>query len=84
MRELKAKLSEVLSRVEHGEIVDVTSRGRRIAQIGPAPGGAKIEQGLAEGWITRRVDGPPTAVTRRSPKPGTLTTSEIIRADRDA
>jgi prevent-host-death family protein len=84
VRELKAKLSEVLARVERGEVVGVSSRGRRIAQIVPAPGVANIERGLAEGWITRAVDGPPTAVTRRRPKPGTPATSELIRADRDA
>jgi hypothetical protein len=43
-----------------------------------------FERGLAEGWITRAVDGPPTAVTRRPPKRGTPATSELIRADRDA
>ena len=43
-----------------------------------------LERGLADGWITRAVDGPPTAVTRRPPKRRTPATSEIIRADRDA
>ena len=84
VRELKAKLSEVLARVERGEVVGVTRRGRWIAQIVPAPGTANIERGLAEGWITRAIDSPPTAVTRRAPKPGTPPVSEIIRADRDA
>ncbi len=84
VRELKSKLSEILARVERGQVVGVTSRGRRIAQIVPASGVANIERGLAEGWITRAVDGPPTAVTRRPPRPGTPATSAIIRADRDA
>lgn len=84
MRELKAKLSEVLDRVERGQVVAVTNRGRRIAQIVPAPRVASIERGLAEGWITRTVDRPPTVVTRRAPLAGTPTTSELIGADRDA
>lgn len=84
VRELKAKLSEIIARVERGEVVGMTNRGRRIAQIVPAPGVANIERGLAEGWITRAVDGPPAAVTRRPPKASTPTTSELIRADRDA
>jgi prevent-host-death family protein len=84
VRELKAKLSEVLDRVERGEVVGVTNRGRRIAQIVPAPRVASIARGLAEGWITRTVDRPPTAVTRQAPLIGTPTTSELIRADRDA
>ncbi|MBI2762233.1 MAG: type II toxin-antitoxin system prevent-host-death family antitoxin [Chloroflexi bacterium] len=84
VRELKAKLSEVLDRVERGGVVGVTNRGRRIAQIVPPPRGASNERGLAEGWITRTVERPPTAVARRAPMPGTPTTSELIRADRDA
>jgi prevent-host-death family protein len=84
VRELKAKLSEVLDRVERGEIVSVTNRGRRIAQIVPAPRDTSIGRGLAEGWITRIVDRPPTAVTRRAPLIGTPTTTELIRTDRDA
>jgi prevent-host-death family protein len=83
VRELKAKLSEVLDRVERGEVVGVTNRGRRIAQIVPAARVASVERGLAEGWITRIVDRPPTAVTRRAPLIGTPTTTELIRADRD-
>ena len=35
IRELKSHLSEILGRVERGEVVTVTNRGHRIAQIVP-------------------------------------------------
>lgn len=83
MRELKAKLSEVLTRVEHGESVDVTSRGRRVARIVPAVGETTIERGLREGWVTQRVDRPPARFAPLRPAPGTPTSEELLRQDRD-
>jgi prevent-host-death family protein len=82
--DLKAKLSEYLARVERGETIGVTSRGRRIAEIVPAPRTDDLEPGIAAGWITVARDEPPAAVVRVRPKPGTRSTTEIIRADRDA
>src|SRR4029079_10171897 len=58
VRELKAKLSEYLSRVERGETLDVTSRGRCVARIVPATRETTLERGLREGWLTREVDRP--------------------------
>jgi prevent-host-death family protein len=84
VRDLKARLSEHLERVARGEVVTVTSRGRRIAQIIPVPGSQNIERGLAEGWLTRKVDRPPEPVVPATPKAGTPTTTELIRRDRDA
>lgn len=52
VRELKAKLSEILDRAERGEIIRVTERGRPKAVIGPMPGRLRIEEGIAAGWIT--------------------------------
>jgi len=52
VRELKDRLSEVLDLAEKGEIVRVTDRGRPKAIIGPLPGGDRIAQGIAEGWLT--------------------------------
>jgi prevent-host-death family protein len=84
VRDLKAKLSEYLARVERGETIGVTSRGRRIAEIVPALGADSVERGVAEGWITLVRDEPPAAVVRVRPRPGTRSTTELIRADRDA
>jgi prevent-host-death family protein len=51
VRELKQRLSEYLDRAERGELLRVTDRGRPKALLGPLPGRARVEQGLAEGWI---------------------------------
>ena len=84
MRDLKARLSEHLDRVAAGEVITVTSRGRRVAQIVPVPGRGQLDRGLAEGWITRHVDRPPEPVIRQRPLPGTPTTTELIDRDRGA
>lgn len=52
VRELKQRLSEYLDRAAKGESIRVTDRGRPKAILGPVPGRARIEQGIAEGWIT--------------------------------
>jgi prevent-host-death family protein len=52
VRELKQHLSEYLDRAERGELLRVTDRGRPKAILGPLPGRARIESGVAEGWIT--------------------------------
>ena len=82
IRDLKARLSEHLERVARGEVITVTSRGRRVAQIVPVPGRDNLERGLAEGWITRQAARPPEAVVRQRPLPGTPTTTELISLDR--
>jgi prevent-host-death family protein len=84
VRELKAKLSEHLARVEHGEVLTVTSRGRRVAQIIPVPGADNLERGVAEGWISRGAERPPEPVIRQRPRAGTPTTTELISQDRGA
>lgn len=52
VRELKQRLSEYLDRAERGELVRVTDRGRPKALLGPLPGRARIDEGIAGGWIT--------------------------------
>lgn len=84
VRELKARLSEYLERARVGEVISVTSRGRMIAQIVPIAGASNVERGLAEGWITQAADRPPQPVIRFPPRAGTSSTTELIRADRDA
>lgn len=84
VRDLKARLSSYLERVAQGEVITVTSRGRKVAQIVPMPGHDNLERGLEEGWITRRADRPPAPVVRQKPRPGTPTTTELISRDRGA
>ena len=56
IRELKAKLSDCVRRAADGECIVVTDRGRPVAQLTPLDDStlddlARIEQGVAEGWI---------------------------------
>jgi prevent-host-death family protein len=84
IRDLKARLSEHLDRVAQGEVITVTNRGRRVAQILPIVGRDHLERGLSEGWITRTSARPPAALVRQRPRSGTPTTTELISRDRGA
>lgn len=84
VRDLKARLSEHLERVTRGEVITVTSRGRRVALIVPVAGRDNLDRGVAEGWITRQVERAPDAVVRQRPMPGTPTTTELISRDRES
>lgn len=84
IRDLKARLSEHLERVTRGEVITVTSRGRRVAQIVPVIGRDNVARGLTEGWITRQVERDPEPVVRQRPLAGTPTTTELISRDREA
>lgn len=84
IRDLKARLSEHLERVARGDVITVTSRGRRVAQIVPVFGRDNVPRGLAEGWITRQAERDPEPVARQRPLAGTPTTTELISRDRGA
>ena len=51
VKDLKARLSEFLSRVEAGEDVVVTDRGRPVARLVPYATGGAVDRGIADGWI---------------------------------
>ncbi len=80
IRELKAKLSEYLDRAERGEIIRVTERGKPKAMLMPLPGKLRIEQGIAEGWITPARSRGPRA--RFNPVKADRTIAEILAEDR--
>jgi prevent-host-death family protein len=61
IRELKAKLSEYVERAARGETIRVTDRGRPRAILAPLPGRLRLDEGIAEGWVT------PPAVEVRGP-----------------
>jgi prevent-host-death family protein len=84
IRELKARLSEFIERVERGEVLTITNRGRPIALVTPIPGQDRIEIGLHEGWLTRAEDRPPRDVVPHPPRPGIPPSEDLIRLDRDA
>lgn len=79
VRELKQHLSEYLDRAAKGESIRVTDRGRPKAILGPVPGMARLEQGIAEGWITPGSGGPLTAV---KPVAARRSIREVMEEDR--
>ena len=79
VRELKQKLSEYLDRAERGEVLRVTDRGRPKAVLGPLPGRARVEQGVAEGWITAGSGQSLRDVPRRSARRSVL---DVLSEDR--
>lgn len=44
VRELRQRASELLRRVEHGETIEVTDRGRPVALLTPLPEGSALER----------------------------------------
>lgn len=51
VRALRQRASEVLRRVERGETIEVTDRGRPVARLVPPAGGSPIERLRALGEI---------------------------------
>ncbi len=51
IRELRQRASELLRRVEEGETIQVTDRGRPVAILSPAPEGKPLERLRALGEI---------------------------------
>lgn len=80
IRELKARLSELVERAASGETIRVTDRGRPKAVLGPLPGAVDLERGIAEGWLTPGVDEPP-AVSRRRQR-ASVRIAEVLSEDR--
>ena len=81
IRELKTRLSELVARAAQGETIRITDRGKLKAELGPLSDRARIEQGVAEGWIRPRlrhdgVKGP------RRPYKAPVTVEEMLEEDR--
>lgn len=51
VRELRQRASELLRRVEQGETIEITDRGRPVALLGPLPPGTPIERMRAAGDV---------------------------------
>jgi prevent-host-death family protein len=81
IRELRADLSRWLRRVQAGEDILVTDRGRPVARITAANGRSKLEELIAAGVVTpakRR----PSARTRPKPISGAGPVSDLLLEDR--
>jgi prevent-host-death family protein len=51
VRELRQRASELLRRVEQGETIEVTDRGRPVAVLSPPPDGSPLDRLRALGEI---------------------------------
>ncbi|MGE0862823.1 MAG: type II toxin-antitoxin system Phd/YefM family antitoxin [Vicinamibacterales bacterium] len=51
VRELRQRASELLRRVEQGETIEVTDRGRPVAVLSPPPEGSPLERLRALGDV---------------------------------
>jgi len=51
VRELRQQASALLRRVEKGETIEITDRGRPVAMLGPLPTGSPLERLRAAGEI---------------------------------
>ena len=51
IRELRQHASRYLRDVERGETIEITDRGRRVAQLVPAVQGSAVEQLIAAGRL---------------------------------
>ncbi|HZL95371.1 MAG TPA: type II toxin-antitoxin system prevent-host-death family antitoxin [Vicinamibacterales bacterium] len=51
VRELRQRASEFLRRVEQGETIEVTDRGRRVAILSPPPEGTPLDRLRALGDV---------------------------------
>ena len=66
VRELKQHLSDYLDRVERGQIITITERGRPKVMLVPLPGGGdRLADGIAEGWITPAAKPRPLGAPKR-------------------
>lgn len=78
VRDLKEHLSEHLRRVEAGEVIRVTDRGRPVAFITPIAAGDPLRRGIDEGWIR-----PPVATGAIGTAPRSRATRRIADAVRE-
>jgi prevent-host-death family protein len=77
VRELRQRASDLLRRVEQGETIEVTDRGRRVAVLAPAPEGRPLERLRALGDIDEAKGDlsdlpPPLVLSRRVPRPSNV------------
>lgn len=83
VRELRQRASELLRLVERGEVIEITDRGRPVAQLTPLPEGSPLEQLRAAGEINAAsadLDDLPAPLTLPA---GTELPSAILRRLRD-
>ena len=81
VRELRQRASSYLRRVEAGETIEITDRGRPVALLSPIPGPSTLERLRASGDLARATtDELPEPV---DPEPGSDVPSSVLARLRD-
>jgi prevent-host-death family protein len=75
VRELRQNLSVYLRRVEQGETLDVTDRGRTVARLGPLPAS---DSGVLERLIADHRARPATGRIESLPEPIAVDAAESV------
>lgn len=83
IRELRDHLSEYLRRVQKGELVVITDRGKPVGELGPAGAGGSVERArmLARQGVARWGGGKPKGLAR-APRPKAGLVSTAVLEDR--
>lgn len=86
VRELRQRASELLRRVERGETVHITDRGRPVALLTPMPGGSALDRLRAAGEVEAATEDPedlpePLALPRGVERPSD-TLARLRRSER--
>lgn len=79
VRELKRRLSEYLDKASKGEVIRVTDRGVPKAILAPLPGRGRLDEGIAEGWVTAGDEAP---VAEVEPATSKRRIADVIGEDR--
>ena len=86
VRELRQRASELLRRVEQGETIEVTDRGRPVALLSPLPQGSALDRLRALGEIEPATgdldDLPEPLVLARGIEPPSKVLSRLRRHER--
>ena len=85
VRELRQRASELLRRVEGGETIEITDRGRPVALLGPLPAGSPLEQLRRAGEIdeaTGDIDDLPAPLPSTGPESPSAVLARLRRRER--
>lgn len=84
VRELRQRASELLRRVEQGETIEITDRGRPVAVLAPLPAsGGVLEHLIATGEVAAAQREAAALPPPLKLPPGAVTPSERLRQLRD-
>jgi prevent-host-death family protein len=82
IRELNQDTAGVLARVEHGESLEITNRGKPIARIIPVSAPSELDDLIAAGRVTPATNRGPFTMPAIKAPPGS-DAGELIRQLRD-